>query len=685
MTNETTDQGFYHVLLIGIDAYKSKPLKGCVNDIDSIQRLLIERAKIPTSQITRLVSPHPTYVPGATVGADEATRANIVAALARLGSDEVAPGDRVFIYYAGHGTRLEVDDGGTSAFRGNITRFREALVPVDGSLEGPTVLFDFELNALLANIARRTNGAVSVILDCCHSSGATRSLEPSGTNTRFIDLAEEEGHHGPVRLSDDLLQILSATVPSSATAESDGTDEAASVDDCQVVAACLNHELAKETPRNVAEGETRSGLLTRSLVDALAQIPDEELTTATWGRFWNQVRAKVETDPETPVQHSWMSGGLARVWLAGPPNDGDVGLRIERTDGNANEYVINAGTIVGITKGAHIAVYGLEPFKFPPLGSNDDQAARIGSLLEVTEASLSEAKAAAMGDPFDLPVGARGRMVAAGESERLPCAVVPEDPAIVAALRESDLLEVTSEARAVARLEKEDDGTWVLRDDVHGARPGDPVLARLGPDEVVDDARRVVEHYLRYAGPIRMADRCGDLPNALEISLLDCHADMMTADMMTAGKVDEGKISNLPELARETDGSYALRPNAKYCIRIRNASREKLLVHLFNSDVSGEVVPLGYQEIDGRAVDHFWLDGETGLPFFAQLPDGSQKCIDRFVAIGTTDLSADLKHLTEDGHFRSDTRSVGTRRPATPPTEQWTAVGVIVRTGESAA
>ena len=628
MMNETTEHGAYHVLLIGIDAYKSKPLKGCVNDIDSIQRLLIDRAKIPTSQITRLVSPHPTYVPDTTVRADEATRANIVAALARLGSADVAPTDRVLIYYAGHGTRLEVDDGGTSAFRGTITRFREALVPVDGSLEGPTVLFDFELNALLADISRRTNGAVTVILDCCHSSGATRSLEPSGTNTRFIDLAEEEGHHGPVRLSDDLLQILSATVPSSSATESDATDEAASVQDCQVVAACLNHELAKETPRNVAEGETRSGLLTRSLVDALTEIPDEELTTATWGRFWNQVRARIETDPETPVQHSWMSGGLARAWLAGPPNDGDVGLRIERPDGKANEYLINAGTIAGITKGARIAVYGVEPFTFPPLGSNDDEAARIGSLLEVTEASLSGAKAAAVGVPFDLPVGARGRVVAAGESERLPCAVVPEDPAIVAALRASDLLEVTSEARAVVRLEKEDDGTWVLRDDVHGARPGDPVLARLGPDEVVDDARRVVEHYLRYAGPIRMADRCGDLPNALEMSLLDCRADMMTG-----GKVDEGKISNLPELARETDGSYALRPNADYCIRIRNASREKLLVHLFNSDVSGEVALMGYQEVDGRTVDHFWAGGETGLPFFAVLPDGSEKCIDRFVAI----------------------------------------------------
>ena len=69
MTHEDTEQPTYHVLLIGIDAYQSRPLKGCVQDIDSIQRLLIDRAGVPASAITRLVSPHPAYVPDTTVAA----------------------------------------------------------------------------------------------------------------------------------------------------------------------------------------------------------------------------------------------------------------------------------------------------------------------------------------------------------------------------------------------------------------------------------------------------------------------------------------------------------------------------------------------------------------------------------------------------------------------------------------
>ncbi len=679
MTSETKEQGAYHVLLIGIDAYPKDPLKGCVNDIDSVQRLLLERAKIPADRITRLVSPHPDYVSPMKVEAKEATLENIVAALAGLGSDDVAETDRVFIYYAGHGTRLEVDDGGTSSFRGSFSRFREALVPVDGGLNGPTVLFDHELNELLANITKRTR-AVTVVLDCCHSSGATRSLEPSGGNTRFTDLSDNGEPPGPVKISDDRAQLVPVAVRSHAPTAVDSADSA-HVEDCQIVAACLNHELAKETPKKLSEGEQRGGLLTRSLIEALAEIPDDELTTATWGRFWNQVRARVETDPETPQQHSWISGGLAREWLAGLPNNGDVGLGVERTQGQPDEYEINAGTIAGVTKGARIAVYGLEPFKFPPLGTEDDEAARVGSLLEVTEASPERAKAVAMDEPFDLPVGARGRLVRAGESERLRCAVVPEDSAIVAALEESDLLEVTTSERATARLERADDGTWVLTDDVHGARPGDPVLARLGSDRVVGDARRVVEHYLRYAGPIRMAQRCGDLPNALEISLLDC-----PDDKMTDGKVVEAEFSNLPELTRETDGSYALRDGENYCVRIRNTSREKLLVHLFNSDASGMVIELGHQEIDGDVEHHFWLQSETGRPFYNTVSEGNQRCIDRFVAIGTTDEGADLKYLLDDGEFSGGaTRAVGGTRPPAPPAERWTAVGLILRTSAPTA
>lgn len=50
-----------HVLLIGIDAYPTTSgydaLAGCVNDIDAIQRILIDRLGVAPENIVRLASP----------------------------------------------------------------------------------------------------------------------------------------------------------------------------------------------------------------------------------------------------------------------------------------------------------------------------------------------------------------------------------------------------------------------------------------------------------------------------------------------------------------------------------------------------------------------------------------------------------------------------------------------------
>src|SRR5205807_2087717 len=99
----------YHVLLIGCDAYPQpyNRLSGCVNDIDAIERLLLEDGVgVPEEQIriSRLAAP----VVGApsssrlVAATRSPTRANIVAALQALASDEVTEDDRVLVYYSGH-------------------------------------------------------------------------------------------------------------------------------------------------------------------------------------------------------------------------------------------------------------------------------------------------------------------------------------------------------------------------------------------------------------------------------------------------------------------------------------------------------------------------------------------------------------------------------------------------------
>ena len=296
--------------------------------------------------------------------------------------------------------------------------------------------------------------------------------------------------------------------------------------------------------------------------------------------------------------------------------------------------------------------------------------------LVVTAATPSSATAEAAGEPFDLPSGVRARLIAPGETERLRCAIVPEDPSAVAAIRESPLLQLVPAAEAQVRLEQRDAGTWVLTDDVHGSRDGFPVLLAI-PTAQLSSARWVLEHYLRYLGPIRMAQRCIDLPGALKVRFLASPA----AGTLTPQQAQQGK---LPELPMGTEFPYELTDGDRFCMRVHNSSSEQLQVTVLNSAASGRVEHLGDQVVDANATCTVWLNNELGTPFTAGLPSGVASCIDRVVVIGTQAQNVDLKHSTEQTSFADALarRGAGLRDfgGAAKPVVQWTATEVLVRT-----
>jgi hypothetical protein len=666
MADDTHDTPTYHVLLIGIDAYPTKPLFGCVNDIDAVQGLLLDRLKLPPESITRLASPHfgddhPAAVPSA-----PATLANMRAALADLGSEKVGPDDRVFIYYSGHGVRTAVSANGQ-------VFVRESLAPVDCVPVSATppvqyqLLFDYEINALLAKIAARTRN-VAVVLDCCHSAGATRVLvDPEKCPARSLDAKADLGADGPIDLPDG-----------TAAPPADGGRGVAMdgrVDDCVVVAACLNHELARESP---GDDGVRHGLLTRSLMDALAGVADADLATLPWARIWLGLRAAVET--QNPSQHPWMAGIPARALLAGPPVDGDVGIGIRRTGDNT--YAVDAGTLMGITAGAKLAVYPDRPALFLPLGSADDLGSRFTDvLLIVQSADRASAVAAADGAPFDLPPGARGRLVAPGVPERLRCAIVPPDPVALASCKDSPMLEITDDPAAAVRLEKRpDDDTWVLVDDVHGAKPGYPVLATVPPAKL-GRTGLLFEHYFYYSLPLRLAKLCTDLPGALQLQILACPKDKTFTP-------EEAQNPALPEATTGTELAYELRSGDLFVFRVRNTARVRLRVTLLVAAASGRVQVLGDQEIDGGASFVFWMNGNLGDPFPAFLPKGATQGIDRIVAVGTSAFGKSLASLESKTSFREivervrgdDDKDFGDPSETSAPVDKWTATEIISRT-----
>lgn len=148
-----------HALLIGIGDYSDPEvpaLKGTVHDMQSARRMARAMA-VPESNVTLLRDRDATA---------ERIRSELDALHRRM-----AEGDRVFVYYSGHGTRWQ-DPGNP---RGACT---EGLLASDGQ-----VLTNTELGDRLAPLARRADKML-VFYDACFSGG----LAEAPTRTRTLQL-----------------------------------------------------------------------------------------------------------------------------------------------------------------------------------------------------------------------------------------------------------------------------------------------------------------------------------------------------------------------------------------------------------------------------------------------------------------------------------------------------------------
>lgn len=651
-----------HVLLIGIDAYSGcPPLRGCVNDIDAVQRVLIDRLGVAGTDIRRLASPLSGTVHPVDEGVTErqATLAAIREELARLGSDEVEEQDRVFIYHAGHGTQVRVVEPGTGTIH-----TREALLPRDHVVDlTPQFLFDWELNGLLAGIAARTRQVVFV-LDACCSRGATRGeLDGARHQARWVDIRDPyvpppDSPPPPARGERGVKGGLLATVQT-----------------CQVIASCQDDELARESDDTHG---VRHGELTRALVRRLEELPAEALRELRWGRIWYSVYADVAA--ANPAQHPWISGGLARRVFGGPPEDAHAGYSVTR-DGDI--YRLQVGSLFGVTPGAELQVYGSEPPKLPDVGSDEDRALRPHHIV-VTSATPSTAEAESTGDLFEPDPGARARLVKAGEAARLRVGISPPSAAIEDLLLPSPLLALAPalDESDVALVQRRD-GAWALVDGVFGTgeAPDEPWLAVVRPAQL-GSLRRLVEHYYWYSMPLRVAKACTDLPRALHLGVHDAR------DAAALSASDAQNPDRLPELPPGTGAPTVLAvgdtgdKGAQVCFVVRNRSALPLDVTLLACNNSGFVDSLSQKTIPASGAHVFWSGDTLKSPFpITRLP-GRSTCVDRLVAIGTTDRGAPLAHLEVLDSFEEVTRGTTReiprpRRPQTLPL--WTAAVATLR------
>jgi len=82
--------------------------------------------------------------------------------------ERVLPGDQVFIYFSGHGTRVSLQEGGKE-------RCAEGLLAADGG-----VLTDVEIETLLKSLSSKARRVVT-FFDACHSGGAASRAAGPGS------------------------------------------------------------------------------------------------------------------------------------------------------------------------------------------------------------------------------------------------------------------------------------------------------------------------------------------------------------------------------------------------------------------------------------------------------------------------------------------------------------------------
>lgn len=229
---ETAEAG-QKALLIGVGDYPHLPpsaqLTGPANDLRAMSSFLRDHWQFQSADIRVLKD-------------RDATKANILGSMTGWLASETVPGDRVVIYYSGHGSHVP-DRSGDEADGED-----ETFVPHDFGRRGKRIedmVLDDEIGRALAALPGRE---VILIADSCHSGTVNRDI--------FSDTAEEPPD---VRARYLPFGGGARSVPSTARDEDPlARDVGAHI----TLSAALPHQFSWET--------SGSGIFTRTLIEGLS-------------------------------------------------------------------------------------------------------------------------------------------------------------------------------------------------------------------------------------------------------------------------------------------------------------------------------------------------------------------------------------------------------------------------------
>jgi hypothetical protein len=141
--------------LVGINNYPNSPLRGCVNDVLLVYKILSEKFGFNNVDINIITDA-------------QATKFNILNGLKKLTSN-IKSGDIIYFHYSGHGSQVVVKDWTNNSEPDGRD---EILCPIDLDWNNP--LRDNDLRNIYINIPKGVKS--TVVLDSCHSGTGLRNF-----------------------------------------------------------------------------------------------------------------------------------------------------------------------------------------------------------------------------------------------------------------------------------------------------------------------------------------------------------------------------------------------------------------------------------------------------------------------------------------------------------------------------
>ncbi|OCK98481.1 uncharacterized protein K441DRAFT_654680 [Cenococcum geophilum 1.58] len=178
----------HYAILIGINTYPDKPLKGCVQDVQNIKKYLEGAVNPVQIQIFTTADSGGAHSPSLPVDPmPRPTYNNVISALERV-KNQANTGDYVYIHFSGHGTRGNPYGEFSNKSTGDL-----ALVLLDGREESKVKCLWGPILAFWLNAMVNKGLVLTLVLDCCFSASVYRRDD----NVRFVSYDAENDTRFP--------------------------------------------------------------------------------------------------------------------------------------------------------------------------------------------------------------------------------------------------------------------------------------------------------------------------------------------------------------------------------------------------------------------------------------------------------------------------------------------------------